>query len=81
MYPLRCGGYLRSDPARGLLTLTSIVLFDFGNVVADWNPEPWVAEFARLAGLTSSEVRERLSTDDFWIELMRQLELSNGMNR
>ncbi len=47
---------------------TSIVLFDLGNVLATWDVGPRVAEYARRSNLSESEVLDRLSTDDFWIE-------------
>ena len=50
---------------------TSTVLFDLGNVLASWNVAPRIEEYARRSGLTESEVLERLSTDDFWIETDR----------
>jgi len=46
--------------------LSSIVLFDLGDVVADFDPAPRIAEFARHARLTGAEVTARLSAGDFW---------------
>jgi len=46
--------------------MTSIVLFDLGNVVAAWDPAPRIAAYAERSGLSEAEVRERLSTDGFW---------------
>jgi len=42
-----------------------IVLFDFGNVIASWDPAPRMAEYARRTELTPDEVRRRLERDDF----------------
>ena len=43
----------------------SIVLFDFGNVLASWQPDRRIAEYARLTGLAPQEVRARLERDAF----------------
>lgn len=48
-----------------------IVLFDFGDVIATFDPAFRAAEFARLTGLSPEEVLSRLSTDDFWTETDR----------
>ena len=44
----------------------AIVLFDLGDVVARWDPEPRLAEYARRSGLGVEAVRRALATDGFW---------------
>jgi HAD superfamily hydrolase (TIGR01509 family) len=49
----------------------SIVLFDFGDVIAAFDPSFRAVEFARLTALSPERVLSRLSTNDFWIQTDR----------
>lgn len=59
----------------------AVVLFDFGDVIADFDPSFRAAELARLTRLTPDEVLARLSTDDFWVETDRGIWSGPEMER
>ena len=49
----------------------SVVLFDLGGVLADFDPAPRSAAFAQRCDLTVAEVERRLQSDGFWGALDR----------
>ncbi len=49
----------------------ALVLFDLGDVIATFDPGPRLAEYGRRSGLSEAEVRDRLSSNDFWVNTDR----------
>ena len=64
-----------------MTAVTEIALFDFGNVIARWDPALRYAEYARRSGLAPAEVERRLATDAFWSGTDRGLYSGDEMEK
>ena len=63
------------------MSVASIVLFDFGDVIATWDAAARLAEYARLSNLSPEAVEERLATDGFWLATDRGAFTGDEMER